>query len=126
MSKHSEHKNANWHTCLECAKAFMEVGIKGEIVSEIKLSRNELKTLLYVGRQLELVACLMPMAQPQARMVKAQRSYGYDMLRQDGSVSRLDFEAGQQVYGVSPAGNGFTEVVVKMPDGEVAARYRLL
>lgn len=92
---------------------------------EIKLTRRELQTLLYTGRKLKLVACLVPMAQPQARTVQTQRSYGYDMLREDGKVSRLDFESGQSIVGVSD-GTGFQSVKVLMPDGEVAAQYELL
>ena len=94
--------------------------------TEIELSRRELSTLLYPGRKLELIACLVPMTQPQTRTVKAKRSYGYDMLREDGRVSRLDFESGQKIIGVSDAGNGFTAFKVTMPDGEIAAHYRLV
>jgi hypothetical protein len=92
-----------------------------------KLSRKELQTLFYVGRKLELLACYVPMKDgPQARTVKAHRSYGYDMERQDGKVSRLDFEAGQVIEGFSPAGNGFTEVIIRDREGNAAAHYRLL
>lgn len=42
------------------------------------LSRRELKTLFYVGRKLELIACYVPMTTPKPRTVKAHRSYGYE------------------------------------------------
>ena len=92
------------------------------------ISKRELRTLFYVGRKLELLACYMPMAAPQPRTVKAQRSYGYDMEKPDGKVSRLDFQTGQRIEAYSPAGNGYTEVIISDPDsfGTVAAHYRLL
>jgi len=92
------------------------------------ISRRQLKTLFYVGRKLELIACYVPMAEPQSRVVKAQRSYGYDMERADGKVSRLDFNPGQIIEAYSPAGNGYTEVIIRDggPLGIVAAHYRLL
>ena len=92
------------------------------------ISRNELKTLFYVGRKLELIGCYVPMKEPQPRTVKAQRSYGYDMEKPDGKVSRLDFQAGQRIEAYSPAGNGYTEVIISDSDsfGTVAAHYRLL
>lgn len=92
---------------------------------EIGLSRRELQTLFYVGRKLELIACLLPMAAPVSRVVAAHRSYGYDMLKPDGKLSRLDFETGQKIVGVH-AGNGFYEVKILSPDREIAAHYRLL
>jgi len=95
------------------------------ITHENKLSKAELRTLFYVGRKLELIACLMPMAAPQSRTVKAHKSFGYLMTRDDGKESRLDFETGQTIIGVS-AGNGYYEVKVLTADGEVAAHYRLL
>lgn len=92
-----------------------------------KLSRRELQALFHVGRKLELLACYVPMKDgPQARTVKAQRSYGYDMEKPDGKVSRLAFESGQVIEGFSPAGNGFTEVVIWDRAGIPAAHYRLL
>jgi hypothetical protein len=93
--------------------------------SELTLSRRELQTLLYVGRKLELIACYVPMKAAQARTVKAQRSYGYDLLKDDGKVSRLDFESGQKIVGIT-AGNGFYEVKIVDRDGNIAAHYRLL
>lgn len=92
------------------------------------ISKRELKTLFYPGRKLELLACYVPMAAPQARTVKAQRSYGYDMEKPDGKVSRLDFNPGQIIEACSPAGNGYTEVIISDPGplGTVAAHYRLL
>jgi hypothetical protein len=92
------------------------------------ISKRELKTLFYVGRKLELLACYVPMSAPQARTVKAQRSYGYDMEKPDGKVSRLDFQTGQIIEAYSPAGNGYTEVIVRDPGrlGIVAAHYKLL
>jgi hypothetical protein len=93
---------------------------------ETKLSRAELRTLLYVGRKLELIACYMPMSAPQSRTVKAHKSYGYVMAREDGRDSRLDFEKGQTIVGLS-AGNGFYEFKVLDADGKtVAAHYKLL
>src|SRR6516165_1753296 len=53
---------------------------------ETNLTRNELKTLFYVGRKLELVNSLMGPCAPQARTVKAQRSYGYDLEKADGRI----------------------------------------
>ncbi len=92
-----------------------------------KLSRNELKTLFFVGRKLELLACYVPMkGGPKPRTVKAHRSYGYDMETLEGKVSRLSFESGQIIEGFSPAGNGFTEVVIWDSAGIAAAHYRLL
>lgn len=93
---------------------------------EQSLSRRELKTLFYVGRKLELIACLVPMAAPQAREVAAQRSYGYDMKRADGRISGLRLESGKKIVGVSPAGNGFTEIKIVMPSGEISAHYRFV
>jgi len=92
------------------------------------ISRRELRTLFYVGRKLELLACYVPMAAPQGRTVKAHRSYGYDMEKPDGKVSRLDFQAGQVIEAYSPAGNGYTEVIITDSDSgrTVAAHYRLL
>lgn len=92
------------------------------------ISRNELKTLFYVGRKLELIGCYVPMKEPKPRTVKAQRSYGYDMETPEGKVSRLDFQAGQRIEAYSPAGNGYTEVIISDADsfGTVAAHYRLL
>ena len=92
----------------------------------MKLTRNELKCIFHVGRKLELIACLVPMAQPQFRTVKAHKSYGFDMEKPDGKVSRLDFIAGQRIEGISEAGNGFTEVKIYEPNGEVAAHYKVL
>ena len=92
------------------------------------ISRKQLQSLFYVGRKLELLACYVPMASPQGRTVKAHRSYGYDMEKPDGKVSRLDFQAGQIIEAYSPAGNGYTEVIIsdKNALGTVAAHYRLL
>jgi hypothetical protein len=92
------------------------------------ISKRELKTLFYVGRKLELIGCYVPMAAPQARVVKTHRSYGYDMEKPDGKVSRLDFNPGQIVEAYSPAGNGYTEVIISDPGPlhTVAAHYRLL
>jgi len=92
------------------------------------ISKRELKSLFYVGRKLELLACYVPMSAPQPRTVKAQRSYGYDMEKPDGKVSRLDFQTGQRIEAYSPAGNGYTEVIITDNDalGTVAAHYRLL
>lgn len=95
------------------------------MINETTLSKRELQTIFYVGRKLELVACYVPMAQPQARTVKAQRSYGYDMQREDGKVSRLDFESGQKIVAVS-AGLAPYEIKIVDGTGEVAAQYRLL
>jgi hypothetical protein len=93
---------------------------------ELPLTKAELKTLFYVGRKLELIACCLPMSAPSERTVCAQRYYGYDMLRADGRVSTLRFETGNKIIGVSDAGNGFTEVKIVDEDGKVAAHYRLL
>lgn len=92
------------------------------------LSKRELRTLFYVGRKLELIGCYVPMKEPQPRTVKAHRSYGYDMEKSDGKVSRLDFNPGQRIEAYSPAGNGYTEVIITDPGplGIVAAHYRLL
>lgn len=95
------------------------------ITSEITLSRRELQTLFYIGRRLELVSCYVPMANPQVRTVAAHKSYGYTMVKDDGRESRLDFERGQKIVGVT-AGNGFYEVKIVDANGEVAARYKLL
>jgi hypothetical protein len=89
------------------------------------ISKRELKALFYVGRKLELIGCYVPMAAPQARTVKAHRSYGYDMEKPDGKVSRLDFQTGQRIEAYSPAGNGYTEVIISDAGGAVAAHYRL-
>lgn len=93
------------------------------------LTKRELKTLFYVGRKLELIGCYVPMKNgPQARTVKAHRSYGYDMETADGRISRLDFQTGQRIEAFSPAGNGYTEVII-WDAGELgiaAAHYRLL
>lgn len=93
-----------------------------------KLSRKELQTLFYVGRKLELIGCYVPMDGPKPRTVKAHRSYGYDMETPEGKVSRLSFETGQTIEAFSPAGNGFTEVIIWDPSslGIAAAHYRLL
>lgn len=92
-----------------------------------KLSRRELQTLFHVGRKLELIGCYVPMKNgPQARTVKAHRSYGYDMETSEGKISRLAFETGQVIEGFSPAGNGYTEVVIWDSAGGAAAHYRLL
>lgn len=92
------------------------------------LSKRELKTLFYVGRKLELLACYVPMKEPQARTIKAQKSYGYDMEKPDGKISRLDFNPGQIIEAYSPAGNGYTEIIIRDSDsfGTVAAHYKLL
>jgi hypothetical protein len=48
------------------------------------------------------------------------------MAREDGKESRLDFETGQTVIGIS-AGNGYYEVKIMDADGKtVTAHYRLL
>lgn len=96
------------------------------VTSEHRLSRNELKTVFYVGRKLELIGSLLGPNAPKSRTVKAHRSYGYDMETETGKTSRLDFESGQYITAVSPAGNGYTEVKIHMPNGEIAAHYRLL
>jgi hypothetical protein len=94
---------------------------------ETNLTRNELKTLFYVGRKLELVNSLMGPCAPQSRTVKAQRSYGYDLEKADGRISRLDLLAKERITAVSPAGNGYTEVKVYLYEtGELAAHYNLL
>lgn len=93
------------------------------------LSKRELKTLFYVGRKLELIGCYVPMKNgPEARTVKAHRSYGYDMEKPDGRVSRLDFAPGMKIEAFSDAGNGYTEVVIWDGGslGLAAAHYRLL
>ena len=92
------------------------------------ISKRELKTLFYVGRKLELIACYVPIKEQQFRTVKAQKSYGYDMEKPDGKVSRLDFQTGQVIEAYSPAGNGYTEVIIHDSDsfGTVAAHYKLL
>ena len=95
------------------------------ITYENRLSKSELKTLFYVGRKLELIGCYLPMTQASPRIVKEHKSYGYLMAREDGRESRLDFAAGQQIFGVS-AGNGYSEVKIKDADGTLAAHYRLL
>jgi len=92
----------------------------------MELTRNELKTLFYIGRQLELIGCYVPMKEPQPRTVKEHRSYGFDMLKPDGKVSRMDWIKGGLIEGISPAGNGYTEVIIRDERGEVAAHYRLL
>ena len=92
---------------------------------ETRLSRAELRTLLYVGRKLELIACYVPMAAPQSRTVKEHKSYGYLMQREDGKESRLDFETGQTIVGIS-AGNGFYEFKIVDAEGKTAAHYKLL
>jgi hypothetical protein len=93
---------------------------------EIKLSRRELATLFYPGRKLELTACYMPMNAPSLRTVKSQHSYGYEMLRENGRSSSLRFETGNSIIGISPAGNGFTEIKIIDSDGIMAATYRLI
>lgn len=93
---------------------------------EARLSRAELRTLFYVGRKLELVACYVPMAAPSPRTVKEHKSFGYLMAKEDGKESRLDFETGQQILATSDAGNGYTAVRIVDKDGTVAAQYRLL
>lgn len=92
------------------------------------ISKKELRSLFYVGRKLELIACYVPMQAPKARTVKAHRGYGYDMETPEGKVSRLDFQTGQTIEAYSPAGNGYTEVIIRDsgPLGTVAAHYRLL
>jgi len=92
---------------------------------ESKLSKAELRTLLYVGRKLELIACYVPMNAPQSRTVKAQKSFGYVMEKADGSESRLDFETGQSIIGIH-AGNGFYEFKIVDREGSTAAHYKLL
>ena len=91
----------------------------------IKLSRNELKTVFYPGRKLELIACYLPMTAPSARTVFEHKSWGYVMTREDGRRSDLRFESGDQVFGIS-AGNGFTEVKIIDSEGVWSAHYRLL
>lgn len=91
-----------------------------------QLSRNELRTLFYVGRNLELIGCYMPMAAPQSRTVAAHKSYGFEMRKPDGRLSRMDFCTGERIIGISEAGNGFTEVKIVDEKGETAAHYRLL
>ena len=88
------------------------------------ISRKELQKLFHVGRKLELLACYVPMNGAQPRTVKAQRSYGYDMEKADGKVSRLSFETGQriEVYGKPFP----VEVVIWDTAGIAAAHYRLL
>jgi hypothetical protein len=96
-------------------------------MSELQLSRNELKTLFYVGRKLELIGSDMgPSPTPIPRTVKAHRSYGYDMEKPDGRTSSLRFQVGDVPFGISPAGNGFTEVKIVDHAGAVVAHYRLL
>jgi len=96
-------------------------------ISEIGLSRRELQTLFYVGRKLELIGCYLPMSAPSPRTIAAHRSYGYDMAKDDdGKVSTLRFETGNTIIGISPAGNGFTEVKIMDAAGKMAAHYRLL
>jgi hypothetical protein len=113
------------HTTNVNVPSVLEQRLFGAPISyENKLSKAELRTLFYVGRKLELIACLMPMAAPQARTVKAHKSFGYLMAKDDGRESRLDFEVGQTIVGLS-AGNGYYEVKILTADGKVAAHYRL-
>jgi hypothetical protein len=93
---------------------------------ENTLTRKELATLFYVGRNLELIACYMPMTAPKLRTVAAHRSYGYDMHTPEGKLSRLDGLTGQTIVGVSPTGNGYTEVKLIDAKGNISAHYRLL
>jgi hypothetical protein len=95
------------------------------ITHEIKLSRRELQTVFYIGRKIELIGCYLPMKEPSNRTVKAHRSYGYEMLKDDGRTSYLRHEAGETILGVTPAGNGFTEIKILDANDELAAHYRL-
>jgi hypothetical protein len=118
--------------CMECSglcrdcEEYLYGEERHNTMTEIQLSRNELKTLFYVGRNLELIACYIPMAAPQARTVAAHKSYSFEMRKADGKLSRMDFEKGMRIIGISPAGNGFTEVKIVDASGQTAAHYRLL
>jgi hypothetical protein len=91
------------------------------------LSRNELKKLFYVGRRLELIGCYRAMAEPQARTIHAQKSYGYEMLTSDFRLSELRFKMGQKIEGFSNDDDGaITEIVIWDSDLVAATHYRLL
>ncbi len=96
-------------------------------MQELQLSRKELKTLFYVGRKLALTHCLVGAVNPPSpRTVAARKSYGFEMQREDGRLSRMEFETGYKIVGLSPAGNGFTAVKIVTPEGRTAAEYELL
>ena len=96
------------------------------MTQEFRLTRKEFTTLLYTGRKLELIACYLPVTTPQPRIVKAQRSYGFDLERPDGKISRLDGFTGMKFIAVSDGGNGFIEVKLVDNEGNIAAHYKLL
>lgn len=92
------------------------------------ISRKKLQSIFTPGRKLELIGCLVPMPNgPQQRTVKAIKSYGFDMERPDGKVSRLDFLPGQKIEAFSEGGE-VREIVLWDAGslGVAAAHYRLL
>jgi hypothetical protein len=93
--------------------------------TETKLTRKELKTLFYPGRKMMLIACLIPMREPQPRTVKEQRSFGYVMETAAGKRSEMRHETGQTILGIHE-GNGYTEVKIVDENGEVQVHYKLL
>ena len=94
------------------------------ITYETKLSRRELKTVFYVGRKMQLIACYLPMAAPSSRTVAAHKSYGYDMTKEDGRVSRLDIGKGNRIVAVCD-GAGMQSIKILDETGTLAAHYKL-
>ena len=90
----------------------------------LKLTRNELKTLFYVGRRLRLIDCLVGRCDS-LRTVKAHKSFGYEMLREDGKVSRLDFNKGDYIVAESFS-CGYSKVMIYNADGQLCAKYEVL
>lgn len=90
----------------------------------VKLTRNELKTLFYIGRKLRLIDCLIGPCS-KVRTVKAQKSYGYEMLTDEGKTSFLRFDKGDYVVAESFA-CGYSKVMIFNSDGTLAAKYEVL
>lgn len=92
---------------------------------EQKISRNELKTIFHVGRNLRLVRCLLGEvpAEEQARVVKSQHSYGFKLScphRGPDAVSHLRIETGKRITFDSTA----TGSIITVYEGDhLAAQY---
>ena len=71
---------------------------------DVPISRKQLQSIFYVGRKLQLIACLIPMKEPKPRIVKAHKSYGYILEMPEGRDSHLRFETGDKIYGISEYG----------------------
>ena len=100
--------------------------LAAQVENRAQLTKAELKTLFYPSRKLRLIRCLTGPTN-QNRTVKTQRSWGYEMSKDDGRVSNLRFETGDKVMAVMQGnGIGWHQITILNADGEISAQYELL